>query len=180
MSELLLRKARQGDPDAFTTLCAPFEGLVYRHCLQMLKNPSDAQDAAQEAMLRAWRAMPGFRAGSGVATWLFRIAHNVCLDWLRSPRNRAGLSLEALRDEGYDPPDTNPDPESRYLTHSERERLDAAVARLPADQQTLLLLRYGDGLPYDQLSQALQLNPGTVKSRLNRVKEKLQRLLDQP
>ena len=70
MSETQLRRAQAGDAEAFTALVAPFEGLVYRHCLQMLQNPADAEDAAQEAMLRAYRSIRAFRADSTVATWL--------------------------------------------------------------------------------------------------------------
>jgi RNA polymerase sigma-70 factor (ECF subfamily) len=178
VSETLIRKARQGDADAFTALCAPLENMVYRHCLQMLHNPMDAQDATQEAMLRAYRSFPKFQGMSGVATWLFRIAHNVCLDFLKRPlTKREGTSLDALQQEGFDKPDPNPNPEDSYLTQSERELLLSAVARLPDEQKALLSLRYGDGLSYDTLAQTLGLNPGTVKSKLNRAKERLRQLL---
>lgn len=178
MSELLLQQAQRGDADAFTALCAPYEGLVYRHCLQMLQNPADAEDAAQEAMLRAYRSIRAFRADSTVATWLYRIAHNVCLDLIKRPRNRReGVSLEALRDEGFEPADDAPTPESRYLAQSERERLQSAIDRLPAEQQALLSLRYGDGMSYEELSETLGVGLGTVKSKLNRAKEKLKGLI---
>lgn len=178
MEGSLIRKAMQGDADAFSALAAPFEGLVYRHCLQMLQNPADAQDAAQETMLRAYRAMPRFLGLSNVATWLYRIAHNVCLDWLRRPQaKRESLSLDSLRDAGFDPADPQPSPEGRYLEACERERLQKAIARLPAQQQTLLSLRYGDGLSYEALAKTLRLNEGTVKSKLNRARERLRALL---
>lgn len=176
MNGTLIRRAQRGDADAFTELCAPYEAMVYRHCLQMLQNPADAQDAAQDAMLRAYRAMPRFRAQSGVATWLYRIAHNVCLDWLKRP-NRVGLSLDALAENGYDPADPDPTPEGRYTAESERARLREAVTRLPEELQTLLSLRYGDGLSYEELAGATGLNTGTVRSRLSRAKEKLRALL---
>ena len=175
MEASLIRKASQGDADAFGALVGPYEGLVYRHCLQMLKNQADAQDAAQETMLRAYRAMPRFLGLSGVATWLYRIAHNVCLDWLKRPRaRREGVSLDALRDGGYDPADPRPSPEDRYLEASEQDRLRDAIFKLPAQQQALLSLRYGDGLSYEELAKALGLNVGTVKSRLSRAREHLQ------
>ncbi len=178
MSEQLLRQARHGDAEAFTALCAPYEGMVYRHCLQMLRNPADAQDAAQEAMLRAYRAMPRFLGRSKPATWLFRIAHNVCLDWLKRPQTRnPGTSLEALRENGYEPQDEAPSPEDAYLQSSRRQALRDAVTALPLDMQTLLTLRYGEGMSYEELANATGLNPGTVKSRLSRAKEKLHALL---
>ncbi len=181
MSGIFTGPACRGDADAFVALCAPLEGMVYRHCLSVLKNPADAQDAAQETMLKAFRAMSRFRAESQVATWLFRIAHNVCLDWLKKPgARRENVSLDALREAGFDPPDENPTHESACLAAGERERLSGAVAKLPPDQQALLLLRYGDGLSYDQLARTLGLSDGTVKSRLNRAREKLRSLLGQP
>jgi RNA polymerase sigma-70 factor, ECF subfamily len=178
VSEVLLRKARLGDADAFTALCAPFEGLVYRHCLQMLKNKQDAEDAAQDAMLRAYRAMPAFRGQSSVATWLFRIAHNVCLDWLkRAAVRRVSASLDALREAGFEPEDPAQTPEAGYLNKSSRDSAQTAIARLPEDQQILLSLRYGDNLSYEAIAELLNVNLGTVKSRLNRAKEKLRLLL---
>jgi RNA polymerase sigma-70 factor, ECF subfamily len=181
VSEQQDRAARRGGADAFTALCAPFEGMVYRHCLRMLRNPADAQDAAQETMLRAFRSFHAFRFRSNTATWLFRIAHNVCLDILKSPaRRREPLSLDALAEAGLDPPAGTPDPEGAYLAGSEREALQNAVARLPDSLQTLLSLRYGDGMSYEELACTLGLNTGTVKSQLNRAKEKLRALMPDP
>ena len=179
MNDRLLKQAMQGDADAFTALCGPYEGLVYRHCLQMLRNRTDAEDAAQEALLRAYRSMPRFRADCGVATWLYRIAHNVCLDVLKRPQSKTDIaSLETLRESGYEPPDDAQTPESAYLAQSDAERLADAVAELPDEQRTLISLRYGDGLSYDELALATGLTLGTVKSRLNRAKERLRALME--
>lgn len=178
VSQTQLSRARNGDAEAFTALCAPFEGMVYRHCLHLLKTQADAQDALQETMLRAYRSIGRFHGVSSVGTWLYRIAHNVCLDMLRSPRAHAeAASLDALGEAGYDPADPSASPEERYLAQSEAERLRAAIGRLPAAQQALLSLRYGDGMSYEALAQALRLSPGTVKSSLSRAKDKLRGLL---
>ena len=84
-----MKQSHRPTAEAFERLCAPYSGMVYRHCLHMLGNPHEAEDAAQESMLRAFRAFDGFR-GDAVASWLFRIAHNTCLDILeeraRPPR----------------------------------------------------------------------------------------------
>ena len=74
-----MKQSHRPTAEAFERLCAPYSGMVYRHCLHMLGNPHEAEDAAQESMLRAFRAFDGFR-GDAVASWLFRIAHNTCLD----------------------------------------------------------------------------------------------------
>ena len=178
MDDLLLHRAQLGDADAFTQLCAPYEGLVYRHCSQMLAHTADAQDAAQEAMLRAYRSIDRFRAQSNLATWLYRIAHNVCLDMLKKPQvRRESVSLDALREAGFEPVDAQPTPENIYEQHSAQAQLQAVIASLPKEQQAMLSLRYGDGLSYEQLAEMLNLNLGTVKSKLNRAKEKLRALL---
>jgi RNA polymerase sigma-70 factor, ECF subfamily len=178
VSGFFSHRLQAGDADAFTELCAPFEGMVYRHCLQMLRNPADAQDAAQETMLKAYRGIHAFREGSGVSTWLYRIAHNVCLDWLKRPQARAAnASLNDLAENGFDPPDESPTPEDAYLAADERDALTGALHALPDELQALLTLRYGDNLSYEQLADALQLNVGTIKSKLNRAKGKLRALL---
>ena len=74
-----MKQSHRPTAEAFERLCAPYSGMVYRHCLHMLGNPHEAEDAAQESMLRAFRAFDAFR-GDAVASWLFRIAHNTCLD----------------------------------------------------------------------------------------------------
>ena len=173
-----IRQARKGSAAAFEALAAPLEGLVYKLCLGMLHSPADAQDAAQEALLRAYRAMPRFRAESSFATWLYRIARNVCVDQLKSARVRnERSSLEALGEAGFEPPDDAPAPDARYERAARQEALRAAIRALPDEQQTLLALRYGEGYSYEQLAEALRLPEGTVKSRLNRAKDRLRALL---
>ena len=163
-----------GDADAFIALCAPLEGMVYRHCLQMLKNPTDAQDAAQETMLRAFRSFSAFEQRSEFGTWLYRIAHNVCLDALkRAHRRYESTSLDTLRQSGFEPSGHNDSPEDAYVQKSEQERLQEAVLTLPEQKQALLSLRYGDGMSYLQIASAMGMPLGTVKSALNRAKEDL-------
>ena len=79
--------AKESRAESFERRCGPYAPMVYRHCLHMLKHPQEAEDAAQESMLRAFRAYENL-TGEGVATWLFRIAHNTCLDILKSARMR--------------------------------------------------------------------------------------------
>jgi RNA polymerase sigma-70 factor, ECF subfamily len=174
VTERTLQKAKRGDADAFIELCAPFEGMVYRHCLQMLKNPADAQDAAQEAMLRAFRSFSSFQERSELGTWLYRIAHNICLDSLKRAQKRyESASLDAMRDAGFDPSSGSPTPEDAYLRSSDQEMLREAVSTLPDREQALLLLRYGDGMSYLEIARVMRLPLGTVKSALNRAKEAL-------
>lgn len=173
-SVVLRGRAMQGDAQAFIELCGPYSTMIYRHCLSMLRNPADAEDAAQETLLRAYRSMPRFAGRSGVATWLYRIAHNTCLDVLKRPASkRQGPSLEALQEEGFPLPDEGSSPEEKYIQASQNSQLQSAIKNLPEDQQLLLSLRYGEGMDYQQLSRATGLREGTVKSKLNRAKNRL-------
>ena len=174
LTERTLEKAKRGDADAFIALCAPFEGMVYRHCLQVLKIPADAQDAAQETMLRAFRSFTSFEQRSELGTWLYRIAHNICLDALKRAQKRyETASLDAMQDAGYNPAAGTPTPEDAYLRASDQELLHQAIQTLPDREQTLLSLRYADGMSYLQIAKAMRLPLGTVKSALNRAKEAL-------
>ena len=157
----------------FTDMCAPYAPMVYRHCLLMLKRPEEAEDAAQDAMLKAFRSLDKYR-GEGVARWLYRIAHNTCLDVLKSARHqREGL----LPEDAPETPDDSPTPEEIYQQSSAKEQLWAAVSTLPEEQQAVLALYYGENMDYAEIAQALQLPQGTVKSRLNRAKDGLRKIL---
>lgn len=166
---------KETQAQAFERLCAPYSAMVYRHCLHMLKDPHEAEDAAQESMLRAFRAYDGYR-GEGTATWLYRIAHNTCLDILRSARwKRESLPYDELPETA----DPSPTPEEAYQKRSRREQLWQAVEQLPTDQQVILSLYYGENASYEALSRLLKLPEGTVKSRLNRAKAHLRQILGQ-
>ena len=170
-----MRETDRRTADAFEQLCAPYSAMVYRHCLHMLGNPHEAEDAAQESMLRAFRAYDGYR-GEGTATWLYRIAHNTCLDILRSARwKRESLPYDELPETA----DPSPTHEEAYQKRSRREQLWQAVEQLPTDQHVILSLYYGDYASYEALSRLLKLPEGTVKSRLHRAKAHLRQILGQ-
>lgn len=179
LAQRMLQKAKHGNADAFVALCAPFENMVYRHCLQIVKNPADAQDAAQEAMLRAYRAFASFEGRSELATWLFKIAHNVSLDMVkRAYRHKESASLDGLREQGFEPRADAASPEELYVKSGEEDALRSAVSTLPERQQALLSLRYGDQMSYGQIARAMGLNIGTVKSALSRAKEDLRTAME--
>lgn len=155
----------------FTEECEPYAPMVYRHCLHMLKRREEAEDAAQESMLRAYRAYQRYR-GDGVATWLFRIAHNTCLDILKSARYRREIQIN---EDAPEIVSDAPTPEDAYLADAAKAQLWAAVDALPPDQQTLLALFYGENMSYQELAAATGLPEGTVKSRLSRAKDALRK-----
>ena len=162
--------------DDFEQRCGPYAGMVYRHCLHMLKNPHEAEDAAQESMLRAFRAYSSFR-GKGVASWLYAIAHNTCLDIIKSARYRRETATLDDPENDFQQTDHSPTPEAAYVQKAEDEQLWQLVMELPDEQQTMLSLFYGENMTYEQIAQATGTRVGTVKSRLSRAKENLAKKL---
>jgi len=162
----------------FEQRCAPYAGMVYRHCLHMLKNVHEAEDAAQESMLRAFRAYPSFR-GKGVASWLYAIAHNTCLDILKSARYRREMLTLDNEENPFQQTDSSLTPEEAYVQKAEDEQLWQMVMALSEDQQTILSLYYGEQMTYEQIAQATGMRIGTVKSRLSRAKEALAKKLEE-
>ena len=165
------------DEQKFESLAQACEKQVYFTCLRMMRTPEDAMDAAQEAMLRAWRAFHTFRGDSMFSTWIDRIAVNTCLDLIR--KRKATVSLDMLRDEGFDPADAH---ESTYGKLAEKERmalLKEGLNLLPDDMRTVLVLRDMEGRTMEEIASLLSLPLGTVKSRLNRARKKLCQFLSQ-
>ena len=169
----LLRKAQQGDPDAFEKLVAPYEGKIYALCLRMLRQREDAQDAAQETMLRLYRSIGEYREQAQLGTFIYRIATNICLDALRRRQVLAGESLESLYEEGFSPAAEEPGPEEALLHSEEREAVSRAIDMLDADMRAALVLREIHELSYEEVAGALGIGMGTVKSRIHRAREKL-------
>lgn len=159
----------------FERLAAPFERQVYFICLRMMGAREDAEDCAQESMLKAWRSFDRFRGDSKVSTWLYTIATRACLDALK--RRGDPISLDALRDDGWEAADEGPSP---YLQMEESERkrlLEAAIARLGPQQRAALVLCDLQGLSYQEAAEAMECPIGTVRSRLGRARAQLKQLL---
>ena len=154
----------------------PYEKMIYGLCLRMMGNASDAQDCAQEVLLSAFRAFGGFRAQSSIKTWLYRIAYNTCLDALR--RRRGEVSLDALREAGFDPPESRLAAPGEEMERRElRRQIEYALTLLPEDQRAAMILRDFQGLSYQEIASVLSLSEGTVKSRLSRTREKVKNIL---
>ena len=168
---------------------AAFEALVRRHqtrlvgYLRGLTNAdSDAEDLAQDAFLRAYRSLAGFRGTSSFKTWLYQIATNVFRTWLEKKRNQAGLSAVSLDAPVPGAPGENAtiepagetDPEAR---HVDRDAIDRALAMLPPEQREAVLLRDVEGFDYREIAGQLNVPLGTVESRIFRGRQRLRELL---
>ena len=173
MDDLLLHKAAGGDPAAFEELMTPLEGMIWRVCWHYTGNREDAADCGQETMLRIWRSLSSWRGDSGFESWVYRVAANCCLDFLRRRKRDRSESIEPLREQGFDPPDPKPGTEAQVMDREEKERLREGIRRLPEDQREALVLTQLEHVPYDRAAQLLGTTEGTVKSRVNRAKAKL-------
>jgi len=173
----IVRRVLQGDVNAFEKLVTEYEKAVYAIAQRMTGNPEDAADMTQETFIKAYNSLQSFRGDSKFSVWLYRIASNVCLDFLRSRSRKQTVSLSVEDDEGeeaqLDIADESQSPEvllERGLTRNAvRRGLDA----LPPDYRQILLLREIQGLSYDEISAALGIDIGTVKSRIFRARKRL-------
>ena len=173
----VIRRVQRGDANAFEYLVAAYEKNVYNLALRMTGSPEDAEDMAQEAFLKAYSSLDSFRGDSKFSVWLYRIVSNVCLDFLRRQKKRQSFSLSMEDDDGEETelelPDLSRLPEEELEKKLTRDAVRRGLAQLPEDARQILLLREIHGLSYEEIGEALGLEPGTVKSRIFRARKKL-------
>ncbi len=179
MDELLLRRAQGGDPEAFEQLMQPLEQLVWRVCWHYTGNREATEDCGQETMIRIWRNLGNYRGECALESWVYRIAANCCMDWLRKKKRDKSVSVEPLREQGFDPADTAPGTEEQVVHEDERRRLREAIAELPEDQREALILTQLEKISYEETARRLGVEEGTVKSRVNRAKARLKEMLSE-
>ena len=177
MDELLLRRAQRGDPDAFEQLAGPLEQMIWRVCWHYTGDREAASDCGQEAMIRIWRNLNGYRGDCAFESWVYRIAANCCMDWLRKKKRDRSVSMEPLREQGFDPADTAPGTEEQAVAADEHRRLREAIAQLPEEQREALTMTQLERIPYAEAAALLGVSEGTVKSRVNRAKARLKEIL---
>ena len=171
----LLVRLRAGEPQAFEELVIAYQHRVFGVALRMLGSRAEAEEIAQEVFLRAHRAVADFRGEAKLGTWLYGIASRLCLNRLASADRRVTRGDAALADVPAATVDAAVAAERAELEAA----MHAAIAELPDERRLVLVLRDLEGLSYEQIAEALALDPGTVRSRLHRarmqLKEKLER-----
>ena len=177
----LVTRAKAGDDEAFAQLMRDNETRIYNLTLRMTGNAEDAMDLAQEAFLNAWRGLNFFKGDSAFSTWVYRLASNACIDFLRRKKRRRDVSLPMPTDEEDG---SRPDvPDDRFLPERELERqeLRQAVAdglsQLSDEHRQVLVMRELSGLSYQEIADVLDLEAGTVKSRIARARASLRKIL---
>lgn len=175
----LVRRAQGGDLKAFESLVQMHEMKIYNLALRMTGNPEDAQDLAQEAFLTAFRRLGEFRMESRFSTWMYRLASNLCIDFLRREKRRKTISypLEDWEGQAPDIPDHRHDPHAELERAEQRRMLEAGLCKLSPEHRQILILREISGLTYDEIGAILGLESGTVKSRIARARLRLRQIL---
>ena len=174
---MIVRKVLQGDVNAFEKLVTEYERAVYAIAQRMTGNAEDAADMTQETFIKAYNSLSSFRGDSKFSVWLYRIANNVCLDFLRSRSRKPTVSLSAEDDDGeetqLDIADESQSPELLLESALTRDAVRRGLDSLPPDYKQILLLREIQGLSYEEIAAALGIESGTVKSRIFRARKKL-------
>lgn len=178
----LVRRAQDGELSAFNTLVIRHQGAAYALAFRFLRSREAAEDATQEAFLRAYRALDGFR-GERFKSWLLRIVANVARDELRRRKRRPQRSLDEARDDperpSIEPRALDLGPEGHAEQTDLRRLLEDALAQLPEDWRLVVLLSDVHGLSYNEVAAAAELPLGTVKSRLSRARAYLREILSE-
>jgi RNA polymerase sigma-70 factor, ECF subfamily len=178
----LVNRCAAGDDVACTELVAEHQRMVYHLALHMLGDHDEALDLSQEVFLNVFRTIGRFRGQSALKTWIYRIVINQARNrqrwWKRRHRSEQVSLDERLEVEGNLPPASDADDPHRLFGQKElATRIWAALARLPFDQRTVVVLREIDGLSYDEIAFSLDVAVGTVKSRLTRARAVLRNQL---
>ena len=179
----LVSQARAGDTAAFEQLMLDNQDRVYTLCLRMTGDREDALDLAQETFLNAWRGLSSFQGNSSFSTWVYRLASNACIDFLRKRKRRqqgeAPLSLDDDEAPLPQPADPRGTPEDELERRELRRAVERGLQALPEHHRQVLIMRELSGLSYQEIGAVLNLDLGTVKSRIARARMALKNILVQ-
>lgn len=173
---------QSGDRTEFALFVEAYSGQVYRLALKMLQNPQDAEDILQETFIKAYKALPNFEGRSSLSTWLYRIATNEALMFLRKKRPvQVSVDEPLENDDGDERPRQIIDwcclPENELMSTESRANLDHSVQQLPDSLKAVFLLRDIEGLSTRETAEVLDISESAVKTRLSRGRFRLRELL---
>jgi RNA polymerase sigma-70 factor (ECF subfamily) len=179
----LVERVKRGDKAAFDLLVIKYQSRIINLVSRFVRNHSDAQDVTQDAFIKAYRALPNFRGESAFYTWLYRIAVNTAKNFLalQVSRRTADMEPDVSEMEQIDGSDTLKDlatPEHLLLTKEIQDTVVRAIDDLPEDLRTAISLRELEGLSYEEIAEAMNCPIGTVRSRIFRAREAIDKVLE--
>lgn len=184
MSDLekrLLKKVKKGDHEAFAQLIDLYKSQVYNICLRMVRIPVEAEDLAQEAFIRAYTNIDKYDIDKKFSTWLYRIATNLSIDYLRKKKPGAYLDAEMPGTEGYTMysqlSSADPLPEEQVIQNEANDTLQNEINQLPPKYRAAIILKYMEDLSVKEMSEILEIPVPTVKTRIHRGREALRERL---
>lgn len=178
----LVAKAKEGDQVAFGKLMSRYRDSIFFMVLKMVHNRDDAEDLTLEAFGKAFNNIANYSADFAFSTWLFKIATNNCIDFIRKKRlQTTSLDQTSTTDDGESSPiavkDHTPDPEESLVKDQRAQKIRAAIEELSPKYRALIELRYLDELSYEEIAEKLDIPLGTVKAQLFRAKDMLYNIL---
>src|SRR6266702_6241419 len=178
----LVRRARQGDLGAYDELVRRYQERIYATLYHMTSNHEDANDLAQEAFIKAFHALKSFKGGSSFYTWVYRIAVNKTINFLKQRKNRAQMSLDDLDFNAEHDPDlvaliSDKTPRRDIGLAELQEKLNIAMQKLSEPHRLVVTLHDVQGLSHEEIAKIMECNIGTVRSRLFYARQQLQAYL---
>ncbi len=172
----LVERVQRGDKRAFELLVAKYQRKIFRLLSRLIRDPGEIEDVAQEAFIKAYRALPNFRGDSAFYTWLYRIAINTAKNYLVAQGRRAPTTTETEVEDAESMADADQlrdvnTPDSMLLSKQVAEAVNRAIERLPEDLRTAIVLREIEGLSYEEIAESMNCPIGTVRSRIFRARE---------
>jgi len=175
----LVELAKEGDQNAFAELMKRYNRSLYHVILKMVRNVDDAEDLTIEAFAKAFKNLDKFKQEYAFSTWLFKIATNNCIDFMRKKKNNETFSINNLynstenEDFDLDIADENANPQENAIRSQKAELMQKLVARLPSKYRKLVSMRYFEERAYQEIAEELEIPIGTVKAQLHRARELL-------
>ncbi|TCP28809.1 RNA polymerase sigma (SigW) subunit [Scopulibacillus darangshiensis] len=177
----IITKVRKGDHQAFAELVNLYKTQVYNICLRLVRIPQEAEDLAQEAFIRAYTNIDKYEIDRKFSTWLFRIATNLSIDYLRKKKPSAYLDAEIPGTDGFTMytqlASEEPLPEDLVLEYETQEWVQREIEELPAKYRSAIVLKYIQDLSLKEISDILDIPVATVKTRIHRGREALRKRL---
>jgi len=174
----VVKRAQNGDSDAFEMLIKKHEKKIFNIAYRMLADKEEAYDAAQESMLKIYRALPGFKRDSKFSTWAYRITSNTCLDIIRKRKNQREVSLDNQIETSDGKMDLNflsdnVNVESEFERKELNQLILSTVEKMPDNHRAIIVMRDFQEMSYSEIAEQLDCPEGTIKSRINRARKYL-------